>query len=230
MLPSIRSATKSLDIVSPYLSPEYARLLLAKARQGIVVCLVTSDSSGHGHRQALSMLGQKSVYSLSRRAWRYLILALFIGIVGAFILSYAGLALVVIAVVAIAATLVKNLTRKQASSIPLFVKVLSIRQLVHVKLYIVDQRIAFVGSANLTYSGMNRNIELIEEKTVLSEVQTEMGVFASLWGPQPKQLIRSASPGRYSAPPPGQILNTDGVLTREEANTLDKLYGKKKSP
>lgn len=231
VLPSIRGATKSLDIISPYLTSEYAQLLVTKAGQGVVVRLITSDApDNRRHQQALRMLGQKSVYNLSPRAWRYLILALFVGIVGAFAISYVGLALVVIAVAAIVVTLAKNLTHRQANSIPLSVKVLSIRQLVHIKLYVVDQHIAFVGSANLTYSGMNRNIELIEEKTIPSEVRAEMGVFASLWGPQPKPSIPSTPAGRYSVTPPSQVPNTGGVLTRQEADTLDKLYGKKKPP
>jgi hypothetical protein len=174
------------------------------------------------------MLGQKSGYNLSPRARRYLILALLIGIVGAFTSNYVGLALIVIALVAIVATLAKNLTRRQTDSIPLFVKVLSIRQLVHVKLYIVDQQMAFVGSANLTYSGMNRNIELIEAKTTPSEVQAELGVFVSIWGPQPVPLIQSTR--AFSVPPPSQPSTTNDVLTQEEAATLDKLYGKKKPP
>jgi phosphatidylserine/phosphatidylglycerophosphate/cardiolipin synthase-like enzyme len=229
VLPSIRTATKSLDIVSPYLSPVYARLLLDKARQGIIVRLVTSDSNGQGHREALRMLGQKSVYSLSPRAWRYVILALLFGLVGAFTASYVGLALFVIAVVAIVAILAKNVTRRQTNSIPLFVKVLSIHQLVHVKLYVVDQQIALVGSANLTYSGMNRNIELIEEKSMPSEVQAEIGVFTQLWGSHHVPFIPPLrSP---SVPQPVQSgLNTDDALTREDAETLDRLYGKKKPP
>jgi len=176
VLPSIRAATRSLDIVSPYLSPEYAQLLSSKAEQGVIVRLITSDWNGHRHQQALRMLKQPtSRYVLDSRFWRYLILAIMLGISGAALRGYGGLVLLSFCLVALVAGLAKNLIRQQVSTTPLFVKVVPATQLVHVKLYVVDQQLAFTGSANLTYSRMNRNIERIEMKTMPSEVQTEIG-------------------------------------------------------
>ena len=83
VLPSIRAASRSLDIVSPYLSPEYAQLLLSKAKQGVMVHLITSDSIGQRHQQALGMLGQStSGYILDSRFWRYVVLAIVFGMSG----------------------------------------------------------------------------------------------------------------------------------------------------
>ena len=59
-------------------------------------------------------------------------------------------------------------------------------KLVHAKLYIVDEQVALVGSANLTYSGMNRNIERLEVKTSTSEIEQEMDAFLDLWGQRTK--------------------------------------------
>jgi phosphatidylserine/phosphatidylglycerophosphate/cardiolipin synthase-like enzyme len=50
------------------------------------------------------------------------------------------------------------------------------------KLYIVDEEVALAGSANLTYSGMNRNIERLEVKTSTSEIGQEIEAFLDLWG------------------------------------------------
>jgi hypothetical protein len=83
---------------------------------------------------------------------------------------------------------------------------------------------AFTGSANLTYSGMNRNIERIEMKTMPSEVQTEMAVFSSIWGPTPVPVIPPArTPVLVSSPQPRDASDT-GVMPREEAETLERLY------
>jgi hypothetical protein len=127
------------------------------------------------------------------------------------------------------AGLVRNLVRTKVSIDRLSVKVLSGTQLVHVKLYIVDDRVAFSGSANLTYSGMNRNIERMEMKTAAGEIQPEITAFSSLWGPQ--VAIPSTVPSP-AAPPPPQVQSRPSAaspiaretMTREEAATLERLY------
>ena len=225
VLPSIQGATKSIDIVSPYLSPEYAQLLISRAEQGIIVRLITSDANNHRHQQALRTL-RTDAYILGRRFWRYLIVAVVLGLFGVMFGSYQGLMLISLAGIMIVIAITKNLPRQKRRNIPLYVKVISASQLVHLKLYIVDQQVALVGSANLTYYGMNRNIERIEIKTTPSEVQPEIGVFANLWGAQQTSVVPSTV--NPSIPRPVQHQDTDTVLTREEAEILEKLYGKKK--
>jgi phosphatidylserine/phosphatidylglycerophosphate/cardiolipin synthase-like enzyme len=226
VLPSLRAATRSLDIVSPYLSPEYAQLLLSKARSGVVVRLVTSDSNGRRHQQALRMLGQSTGgYSLDRRFWRLFSVAVLLGICGIVLGNQAGILLLTFSLIVAVAALAKNLTKKRGSIAQLFVKVVASTQLVHVKLYIIDRQIAFTGSANLTYYGMNRNIEQIEMKTLPSEVQTEIGVFSNIWGPQPTPVIPSTGASAVASPtqPKGKLI-TENMMTREEAETLEELY------
>jgi phosphatidylserine/phosphatidylglycerophosphate/cardiolipin synthase-like enzyme len=225
VLPSIRAATKSLDVVSPYISPEYARLLTSLAEHGVIVRVITSDANGQRHRQALNILGQQAgAYVLGIQFWPYFVLALILGVFGILLGSYPGILLIVVAGVIVVAGLVTNLTKK-TGNIPLYVKVIPTAQLVHVKLYIVDQQVALVGSANLTYYGMNRNVERIEVKTSPSEVQPETVVFASLWGSHQTPTMHALSP-----PQAQRIPNNGTVLTREEAETLERLYGKKKPP
>jgi hypothetical protein len=152
-------------------------------------------------------------------------LAIVFGISGIIIWGYAGFVLLASSLILVLAGLAKNLTRKQVSAVPLFVKVAPATQLVHVKLYVVDQQVAFTGSANLTYSGMNRNIERIEVKTMPSEVQTEMGVFASIWGPRPAPVVSPArTPVFATSPQRRSASGAGGVMPREEAETLERLY------
>jgi len=140
-----------------------------------------------------------------------------------------GVVLFALSAALIAAGLVRNLVRTQASIDQLFVRVLPGTQLVHVKLYIVDDRVAFTGSANLTYSGMNRNIERMEMKTLAGEVQPEIAAFSGLWGPQaaiPSAVLGPAALSSVQAqsrrPPVSAI--AEEIMTREEAATLQRLY------
>jgi len=187
VLPALQAATRSLDIVSPYLSPEYAQLLRSKASAGVRVRLITSDSTNRYHREALYSLRQSNQeYALNLGFWWYLVLALTIGSAGLMLGQSAWLKYVasITCLVIIAIGLRKHLTRRQTGSIPLYLKMMP-GQFVHVKLYVIDAVKAIVGSANLTYSGMNKNIERIEEKTESAEIQQEMRVFESLWGEGP---------------------------------------------
>lgn len=101
------------------------------------------------------------------------------------ILGGFGLILSAIAIIMAVALGIRTRPRSQYG---LRLKVLPARQLIHVKLYIVDKRVAFAGSANLTYSGMNRNIERIELKTIPLEVEQEIHAFSSLWGDEPEPI------------------------------------------
>ncbi len=125
------------------------------------------------------MLRVKSDLYATKRFRYYLGASISFGVVASLILGAFGLILAAIAIIIAVAMGIRTRPR---SHYGLKLKVLPARQLIHVKLYIVDQRIAFAGSANLTYSGMNRNIERIEVKTIPLEVQQEINAFLALWG------------------------------------------------
>ena len=55
------------------------------------------------------------------------------------------------------------------------------RDFVHAKIYVVDGRIAMVGSANLTYSGLWNNIEHLLITQTQEEVEMIEGDFDKLW-------------------------------------------------
>ncbi len=182
VVPALQTAKRSLDIVSPYLSPKYSQLLLSKAKSGVVVRVLTSNSSGLRHQQALAMLGPSSELYFSNPKFRYCLVAI-IGI-GVVVSSLFGAIPLVLSAMAALIVIVFGVRKRPRSQYGLRVKVAPANQLVHVKLYIVDKQVAFSGSANLTYSGMSRNIERLEVKTFPEEVKQEVNTFAALWGPE----------------------------------------------
>jgi phosphatidylserine/phosphatidylglycerophosphate/cardiolipin synthase-like enzyme len=164
LLPLLSESRESLDIVSPYLSAEYTRFLARKAESGVMVRLMTSSHVGRYHQQALRVLAPGSTL---RFYWPPFVAGL-LGLVVLSVLGYSLVGVLVLGGSVLAAILAK---RQPARSI----------HFVHVKLYIVDGRIAVAGSANLTFSGMNHNVERVEVKESAEEVAQEIHAFEELW-------------------------------------------------
>jgi hypothetical protein len=148
---------------------------------------LSSDDVRRRHQEALQVL-RVGAYArtLDARISYYAVIA--VAIVGAGILLGGALKFAVLcgAFLIILVGLKTSVRRHRTDTLPIDVKVTtSASQFVHAKLYIVDKRVAFVGSANLTYSGMNRDGERVEVKTEPSEVQQEMQAFEHFWGPKP---------------------------------------------
>ena len=186
VVPALRTARTSLDIVSPYLSPEYSHLLVSKARSGLRVRVLTSDSVGNPqHRQALAILRPGTEFYVSNRwFWYYVLAAIASGTAVSLVSPIIG---VVLALIGVITAIAAGIRTRPRAPYGLRVIAMSAARLVHAKLYIVDGQVAFTGSANLTYSGMNRNIERIEVKTLPAEVQQEIDAFSALWGPDTAQ-------------------------------------------
>ena len=139
-----------------------------------MVRLITSSHTGRYHQQALGALGPRSTL---RFYWPPFVA----GIVGLVILSVVGYFLVGVLVLA-GCGLVAILARRQpARSIHTLQVKIQPREFVHVKLYIIDGRTAVAGSANLTFSGMNSNVERVEVKESPLEVAQEIVAFEELW-------------------------------------------------
>jgi len=174
VLPLLTESKESLDIVSPYLSAQYAQLLVRKAESGVMVRLMTSSWTGRYHQQALGVLAPRSTV---RFYWPPFVA----GILGLVILSVLGyfLAGVIVLVGCVLAAILAK--RQPARSIHTLQVKIQPREFVHVKLYIVDGRMAVTGSANLTFSGMNSNVERVEVKESAPEVAQEIVAFEELW-------------------------------------------------
>ncbi|MCE4602028.1 MAG: phospholipase D-like domain-containing protein [Desulfurococcales archaeon] len=207
--PLLQGARERLWVSSPYVGPEYARLLVEKYREGVDVRLITSDSSVNrrafqvlftGSRTRLriipALLALLGLWSPLLVVWIYeymnlgdppglLVLAAFIialGVLGPDGVKAALASGVLVGFAAVALldsesfwgpfingmvaggtlyTLVKYLVSEEAPAAPLIpVKVYPARAIVHSKMYIIDG-VAVTGSANLTRSGLWRNMETI---------------------------------------------------------------------
>jgi len=124
--PLLKGARRSLDISSPFISPRYAKMLVEKSKEGIMVRVLTStpgESGPRHHIDALEILKQNVSESLEMR----------------------------------------------------------ITESLHAKIYIIDKRVAVTGSANLTESGLFRNLEHIEIKMDPKTVEENVKMFESLW-------------------------------------------------
>jgi phosphatidylserine/phosphatidylglycerophosphate/cardiolipin synthase-like enzyme len=174
LLPLLTQSKESLDIVSPYLSAEYARFLVRKAESGVMVRLITSSHTGRYHQQAVGVLAPKSTVEFY---WPPFVA----GIIGLVVLTALGYFLVGVLVIvgcSLAAILAK---RRPARSIHTLQVKIQPSEFVHVKLYIIDGSTAIAGSANLTFSGMNSNVERVEVKESAAEVAQEIHAFEELW-------------------------------------------------
>jgi len=155
------------------------------------VRIITSDDRNARHQGALSILKSPSnsyVVTLPK-FWIYLAVILFTGLVGAAVFGL--LTLVISAPILLVLVLLGVRRRPKDRYLPLAMKIMHVSQLVHVKLYVIDKHIAIAGSANLTFSGMNRNIERIEVKTLPAEVLQEIDAFSSVWGNYPSPILRT---------------------------------------
>jgi phosphatidylserine/phosphatidylglycerophosphate/cardiolipin synthase-like enzyme len=197
VLPRLQEATRSIDVVSPYISPDYARLLVSKAKSGVRVRVMTSASN----QEVLSVFESASQRTVGASAWEGLwsglgtgemVFVLFLGLFLVFALVSAlqgnfadarlgAVGFVLFLVIFLVGRRTRSEQEEPERSVPLSVRAVE-GKLVHAKLYIVDEEVALVGSANLTYSGMNRNIERLELKTSTSEIGQEIEAFLDLWG------------------------------------------------
>ncbi len=178
---SIRSAKKRVWVVTPWLSPEYARLLVEKASEGVDVRVYTTDDPLPAHRRALRELVEERrvVVRPASRSMRLLALALVALGVPALL---AAAPLGVLLLVAAAAVYRLGMERYSVSYIPrlgegrLAVFQREAGRAIHAKVYVIDGRAA-VGSVNLTESGVRDNVEClawIDDPQVVERVAAEL--------------------------------------------------------
>lgn len=169
--PILLDGGRELLVISPYIGISYAKRLVALGRRKRVRVLtsasseVVSDYIRHRSRHAL---------------YGYLKAAVILG-AGAFVSFYfsfymvAGLALAVAALVLLASLVAYRHSRSSDVDVRI-----SYERFVHEKAYISDS-VAAVGSANLTYSGMHKNVERVEIITDPSRVARLRAHFFDLW-------------------------------------------------
>ncbi|MEB3779948.1 MAG: phospholipase D-like domain-containing protein [Desulfurococcales archaeon] len=133
------TASEYIYVVSRWISPDHANRLVAKAKEGVEVKVLTSDDNERNHQQALRILTEAlrppRLIMLRRSSW-------------------------------------------QPPNMELGV----IREeYLHVKMYVWDDKMAVVGSANFTHRGLWDNIEHIVVFDDPREVEMIKNDFHTLW-------------------------------------------------
>lgn len=160
--------SRRIMVISPYISNGYARMLAGRAASGAHVRVITSESSvGRG-----SALKEGAGFPHAKAL-------LFLALMDA-ISVYLGFAYTTIIISALMAIL-GALAFKRRRDIGLNMEVKVPRgRFVHEKIYLSDD-MAITGSANLTYSGMHRNVEhiyVIRDQARVKELRSH---FEHLW-------------------------------------------------
>lgn len=182
----MENAQHSIKVMSPYLSPDLVNLLIQKASQGVDVLLITSDDRSSrfdptGQGQVIKQLVTQ--YRFVNEAAKYdkqqkiranqLLTGLFIALIFICLFVMPNLnSKIITAVLFLILALVFSSKVKEAKKLPIFQyqysKKLNFRiikqdplfhDFFHLKAYVVDGEIAYLGSLNFTYSGFKRNIE-----------------------------------------------------------------------
>ena len=167
----IKGDSQEIGIISPYISDYYTKMLL-KETGNKRIRVITSQSS-LGYRD--STLGNFIIKGIKG----YLKALLFFLILDAIsiYLQFNYTTAIISAIIAITALLTYLRYRSQKSNLQ--VKVIRDR-FVHEKVYLAENE-AIIGSANLTYNGMHKNIEHIEVIKDRDRINGLKSHFEEMW-------------------------------------------------
>jgi len=170
----IKEGSRGLMIISPYISDYYITMLVREAGKKRIRVITSESSLGYKDAKIKNFV-RKGLGSY----FKAILFFIFLDFISIFLKSnYTTIALsAIVAGLIIILILVYKKQRKAYSNIE--VKV-SKKKFVHEKLYINDG-MAIVGSANLTYNGMHKNVEHIEIIRNVRRVLLLKDHFESLW-------------------------------------------------
>ena len=166
----IRGRGRSLKVICPFITPAYAKMLV-KQSAFKDVSVITSNSKISAQAVRIMMRGRRFPYATLSAYFIILSMLLY-----AFRLYLAELVALPLAAIVIAVTVLHYAKPKKQR---ISVKVAS-ESFVHEKIYLSEEE-AIVGSANLTYAGLHKNVEHIEvirDKDKLKELERH---FNELW-------------------------------------------------
>ena len=198
ILKAIKNAKKSIKIVSPYLSPSYIKELIHLRKKDIPITLITCDEIETNNYSDLShsdIIKQKKVVTLEVENQKKIlkttsIILLVIGLLtlffSIFFISFIFLSIPLIIISIIIA--ITNYFKEEYSYqyYPIFrIKVFDSHSgdkpwstnLIHSKIFIIDEKTCFLGSANFTYSGFKTHYETIvkvEDETAIKDISKEV--------------------------------------------------------
>jgi len=164
-LDSMKNAKERLWIMSPWLSPEYARLAIEKKKQGLNVKVITSNNYVRGHKEALQELTEvrKEVKKPENRKLRIIgIILIPIGVIIAIFTAGIGLILSVVGIILYfigrGKALIYWISKIGEENLLVYNYIPA--HPVHAKVYIIDDLVV-VGSVNLTKIGLQRSVESV---------------------------------------------------------------------
>ena len=168
----IGNSDRELMIVSPYISNHYTKMLL-KVCGRKRVRIITSEISLGYRGSMLKSLNNSGLGGYIKAVLYFAVLdAIIIYLRFYYLISIATLLLLIVIMLAMhrRGKINKNIKIKTTG-----------KEFVHEKLYVSDS-MAIVGSANLTYSGMHKNIEHIEVIKDRAAIRDLTDHFNFMWG------------------------------------------------
>ena len=199
IIKEIKNAKSSVKIVSPYLSGNYVKELIHLHNQGRNITLITSDNITENQKYSdfstSDLIVKNEVVDLTLEKKRkneityslvFLIISLFtlINSVIINILFYPSIIILFFSILGLIYSY--NMEIKRAEYIPIFrIKVFDSSsgekpwstELIHSKIYVIDDELAFLGSINFTYSGFKTHYETmikIQDKKAVLDISQEV--------------------------------------------------------
>lgn len=195
ILSRIKSAKSSVKIVSPYLSADYIQELINLHKEGKEITLITCDDlvterSPYSDFNASDLINKKRIPDLKADKLRKVLfrisILLFIASPVSLVLSltFIFVGLFLFGLIALLTYFFIKPYSYQYSTI-FRIKVFDSKsgekpwsaELIHSKIFVIDNEIAFLGSANFTYSGFKKHYETIirvEDKKAVQSISQEV--------------------------------------------------------
>ena len=222
----IKSAQHSIKVITPYISSEYIDLLKSKALDGLDVKLIVSSDIGgekDKHKSIRKLISQKQHINQLLKAKRqkylqyinaaFLILAIAI-VIGVFYQShytwYAGVIFPVLLFARKKVLSIKIYTYTYYSKISLSIPMSPHtngfdpeQTLIHAKLFIIDESIAYIGSINFTKAAFWKNYESRIKITQIGVINDLAQEFEYVFNNKNTSYLDISSMGShiYSEPP-----------------------------
>ena len=169
--PILRDGSRELLVISPYMSMGYARMLVGLGKRKRVRVITSHYSERVG--DYITHRSKYLLYGYAKAGLVFLIAASVSAYFSLYLLSLGALALAGLS------ALVALARYKLSKNSDIEVRI-SYDKFVHEKAYI-SQDAAAVGSANLTYSGMRKNVERVEVITDSGRIRSLKSHFFDLW-------------------------------------------------
>jgi phosphatidylserine/phosphatidylglycerophosphate/cardiolipin synthase-like enzyme len=199
ILNTIKNAKTSVKIVSPYLSPDYTKELIHLHNKGVQVTLITCDSletNNWSDFKPSDIIKKQEIINPeaneinSKIPWLALIFfSIFIVSLPLAVFSfYIPIALLLITIIIFLSKYIMDDYKHISDYTPIFrLKVFDSKSginpqstnLIHSKIFLIDEKILYLGSANFTYSAFKTHYETIikvQDEEAINDVSQEIEV------------------------------------------------------